>query len=95
MTGETAKLPIRQLSLDLKTRWDSTFKMLTDFIEMGNVSLPYLCTFHFKLILNHCQWQAVNTFLKSPQCKNLSLLDNDWEVLNDFALLLVVSSQTL
>jgi hypothetical protein len=40
--------------------------------------------------------QAVDTFLKSPQCKDikkLSLFEKEWDVLSDFALILVVAEK--
>lgn len=39
--GETKILPIKQLLRDVRTRWDSTFYMLRDFIDMRLVSVWY------------------------------------------------------
>ena len=46
-TGESIILPVKQLLRDVATRWDSTFQMLKNFIDMRPVSVYHFLSFIF------------------------------------------------
>jgi hypothetical protein len=81
--GNTVILSIgKQLLPDVRTRRDSTFYMLRNFIDMRLVSVWYY--FIYLIVLKKLIHQAIDSFLKSPDChdiKHLQLFDEDWNVL--------------
>ena len=48
--GKATILPVKQLLRDIKTRWDSTFQMLKNFIDMRPVSVDISFIVYFLII---------------------------------------------
>jgi hypothetical protein len=57
--GETVQVPVLQLLLDVRTRWDSVFTMIKRFIELQPVRLIMVFEYFFnvglRLSLDYCQ----------------------------------------
>jgi hypothetical protein len=89
--GKAVHVVPRQLLRDVRTRWDSTYQMIKRCIEMRLVrifkSLPIAA-------INVFTFQAIDTFLKRPvgDLEHLALTKREWEVLQEFAYILSVSS---
>lgn len=78
-----------QLIRDVRTRWDSTFQMLTSVIDVRPVSSE--SSYNFLSLILNCQ--AIDSFLQSPQgsdIKHLMLFDKEWDVLHNLAHVLLV-----
>lgn len=58
--GDAVILPLKELLRDVRTRWDSTFYMLTNFIDMRLVSHG-VC--YFYLIVSHDFITSGNRYL--------------------------------
>jgi len=86
--GETIQIPNLELLRDVRTRWDSLYKMISRFRDLRQVSEK----FHYHSLVLTMQ-QVSDHFLSSPLNKDLArfrMTDAEWGVLKDFQMILSV-----
>lgn len=87
--GQIVKVNIRQLLLDVRTRWDSVYQMIKRLREMRPVSF-----YSYKMLMMLMRFikQAIDFMLMLDEdMSDLRITPEEWDILRDFEVVLNVS----